>query len=129
MLVDTAMLHSWAAESHRASEHTQAGANHLSGAPPAAGMFSRFDLVEKYLIWRWTSFTRTSLGVNSLGPQFYSQGYSDNVSLAPTQNERRVELRSPAGRAILSQPYSTIFSHLMSRSVDEIEQMVGEGIT
>jgi len=42
MLVDTAMLHSGAAQSHSASEHAQDGANHLSGAGPAAGMFGDF---------------------------------------------------------------------------------------
>jgi hypothetical protein len=42
MFVDTAKLHSGAAESYRASEHAQAGANQLSGAPPTAGMFGDF---------------------------------------------------------------------------------------
>jgi hypothetical protein len=42
MFVDTAKLHAGAAGSYRASEHAQAGANHLSGAPPASGMFGDF---------------------------------------------------------------------------------------
>ena len=42
MFVDTAKLHSGAAGSYRASEHAQAGPNHLSGAPPVAGMFGDF---------------------------------------------------------------------------------------
>jgi Protein of unknown function (DUF2563) len=42
MFVDTAKLHSGAAQSYRASEHAQAGANHLSGAPPTAGIFGDF---------------------------------------------------------------------------------------
>jgi hypothetical protein len=42
MRVDTAKLHSGAAGSFRASEHAQAGANHLSGGPPVAGMFGDF---------------------------------------------------------------------------------------
>jgi len=42
MFVDTAKLHSGAAESIRASEHAQAGANHLSGVSPLAGMFGDF---------------------------------------------------------------------------------------
>jgi hypothetical protein len=91
--------------------------------------FSTFELAEKYLIWRWASTTRNTLGVASLGPQFYSQGYSSKVSLAPTENEWLTELRSPAGNAVLSQPDSTIFSHLMEKSADQIEQMVREGIT
>ena len=39
MFVDTAKLHSGAAESYRASEHAQAGADSLSAVPPLAGMF------------------------------------------------------------------------------------------
>jgi|SRR5271163_1969072 len=42
MFVDTAMLHSGATQSHRASEHAQGGANRLSAAPPIAGMFGNF---------------------------------------------------------------------------------------
>lgn len=42
MFVDTAMLHSGAAESDRASEHAQDGANHLADTPPTAGMFGDF---------------------------------------------------------------------------------------
>lgn len=91
--------------------------------------FSTFGLAEKYLIWRWASTTRNALGVDSLGPQLYSQGYSSDVRLVPTENEWRIELRSPAGNAILSQPNSTIFSHLMEKSVEQIKQMVREGIT
>lgn len=49
--------------------------------------------------------------------------------MAPTENQWRMELKSPAGCAILSQPYSTIFSHLMSKSVDEIEQIARAGVT
>lgn len=36
--------------------------------------FSTLGLAEKYLIWRWASFTRTTLGLESLGPRYYSQG-------------------------------------------------------
>ena len=42
MRVNPAELHSGAAKSFRASEHAQAGANHLSGAAPVAGMFGDF---------------------------------------------------------------------------------------
>lgn len=42
MFVNTAKLHSGADMSHSASEQAQAGANHLSGSPPAAGMFGDF---------------------------------------------------------------------------------------
>ena len=42
MRVDTADLHSGASGSLRASEHAHAGANHLAGASPTAGMFGDF---------------------------------------------------------------------------------------
>jgi hypothetical protein len=42
MFVNTAKLHSGADKSYRASEHAQAGANHLSGVAPVAGMFGDF---------------------------------------------------------------------------------------
>jgi hypothetical protein len=46
--VDPAMLHSGAAETHRASEHAAAGANALSGAVPSAGMFGAFEAAEAF---------------------------------------------------------------------------------
>jgi hypothetical protein len=48
MFVDTAQLHSGASESRRASEHAQAGANHLSDAPPVAGMFGSFGAADDF---------------------------------------------------------------------------------
>jgi hypothetical protein len=48
MFVDTAKLHAGAADSHRASEHAQAGANHLSSAPPVAGMFGDFAAADDF---------------------------------------------------------------------------------
>lgn len=42
MRVDPAKLHSGATGSFQASEHAQAGANHLSGASPVAGIFGDF---------------------------------------------------------------------------------------
>jgi Protein of unknown function (DUF2563) len=48
MFVDTAKLHSGAAESHRAGEHAQAGANHLLATSPIAGMFGDFDAAAEF---------------------------------------------------------------------------------
>jgi hypothetical protein len=48
MFVSTAMLHSGAAESHRASEHAHDSANHLSGTSPVAGMFGDFAAAEAF---------------------------------------------------------------------------------
>jgi hypothetical protein len=48
MFVDTAKLQSGADESHRASEHAQAGANQLSGVSPSAGMFGDFAAADDF---------------------------------------------------------------------------------
>ena len=50
MRVDTAELHSGASGSLRASEHAEAGANHLSGAAPFAGMFG--DFADPHASWQ-----------------------------------------------------------------------------
>jgi hypothetical protein len=48
MFVDTALLHSGANESHRAGEHAQDGADHLSRGPLASGMFGEFAAAEAF---------------------------------------------------------------------------------
>ena len=48
MFVDTAQLHSGSAQSYRASEHAQDGANHLSVAAPIAGMFGSFAVANAF---------------------------------------------------------------------------------
>jgi hypothetical protein len=83
---------------------------------------STFELVEKYLIWDWASMTRGIIGARRLGPGLYAQGFSSEVEVAPI-SEGISELRSQSGNAILMEPYATIFSHLMSKSVDEIQQL------
>lgn len=90
--------------------------------------FSNFELAEKFLIWRWNSTARTVLGVQALGPELHKRGYSAEVTLAPTDNEWKTEIKSAAGNAILGEPYSTIFSHLILKTVDDIEHMVRQGI-
>jgi len=92
-----------------------------------AARLSTFDLAEKYLIWTWASTARGAVGAERLGPRLYSLGFSPEVEVVPIK-EGIVELRSRAGNAILMEPNATIFSHLMMKSVDEIEQMVREGI-
>lgn len=89
--------------------------------------FSSYELVEKYLIWTWSSMARSAIGAKPLGPELYSQGFDPNVDAIEIK-EGIYELRNDEGRADLVEPYATIFSHLMSTPVDEIEQIVKHGI-
>ena len=88
--------------------------------------FSSFDLAEKYLIWDWGTAARPSLASGPLGTDLYRLGYASGIKV--TRVDRGYEIRSNGDRAILSVVNATIFSHLMTRSVDEVEQLVSEGI-
>lgn len=88
---------------------------------------SAFDLAEKYLIWDWASLVRASIGVPSLGIRLNARGYAPGIEVIETEREYFVELRAPTGRAIFPMSSATIFSHLMSTSVDEVERQVKNG--
>lgn len=85
--------------------------------------FSSFALAEKYLVWMWASTARTVMQAPILGQRLYAKGFAADVEAIPI-SPGTVEVRSPDGRAVLIEPYATIFSHLMGRSEDEIEQML-----
>jgi hypothetical protein len=89
--------------------------------------FSTFELAEKYLIWTWANSARGIVGARRLGPRLYASGYSPEVDVF-TLTEGVAELISSEGDAILLEPYATIFSHLMLKSVNGIADMVREGI-
>lgn len=83
MFIDTAMLHSGAAESHRASEHAEAGASHLSGATPAAGMFGDFaaaddfhDAVTAAHTYHVKALQNHQQSLNDVGAKAHRAGYS-----------------------------------------------------
>jgi hypothetical protein len=57
--------------------------------------FSTFDLVEKYLIWRWASFAQIGTGTKPFRPELYSSGYSQDVSLKSTGDKWRTEVQPP----------------------------------
>lgn len=88
---------------------------------------SNLELAEKYLIWNWASSARGIIGAPRLGPRLYASGYSPDVEVIPIA-EGLAELRSSCGKAILMEPYATIFSHLMLKSLDDIEQTLRNGI-
>ncbi|OMC22053.1 hypothetical protein A5738_10700 [Mycobacterium colombiense] len=84
-------------------------------------------MAEKYLIWTWANSARGIIGARRLGPALYASGYSQDVEVVPI-TEGVAELRSSNGDAILLEPYATIFSHLMLKSVADIGDMVRAGI-
>ncbi|WP_082964027.1 hypothetical protein [Mycobacterium sp. 852002-51961_SCH5331710] len=90
--------------------------------------FSTFGLAEKFLIWRWGSTLRDVLGVKMFDPELYALGRNADVVVLPADKEWYFELQSGEGQARLAEPDATIFSHLMTKSVDEIEQLVREGL-
>lgn len=87
-----------------------------------AAKFSNFDLTEKYLIWDWATTARASLASGSLGADLAQRGYAPGVKVS--RASRGCEICSNDGCAILSFVNATIFSHLMSTSVDEIERLI-----
>ncbi|OBJ52955.1 hypothetical protein A9W95_19310 [Mycobacterium sp. 1423905.2] len=91
--------------------------------------FSTYELAEKFLIWRWSTTARTVRGLRPLGPHLYKRGYSTDVTLASTDSEFKTEVKSSAGSAILAEPYSVIFSHLMAKPLADLELMVRDGLT
>lgn len=82
--------------------------------------FSTFELAEVFLVWHWASTARNMLRLNSVGRELYLRGIAPNVE-AIALAEGIYELRSAEGRAVLLEPEATIFSHLMSKSINEIE--------
>ena len=62
-----------------------------------------------------------------LGQRLYAHWASTTVWRPSPSARSKFEVRSPAGRAVLIEPYATIFSHLMGRSVPEIEEMLQFG--
>lgn len=87
---------------------------------------SSFDLAEKYLIWDWATTVRSELASGPLGADLAKQGFAPNVKVSEVDTKYKICLENEC--AILSMVNATIFSHLMNRSVDEVEQMVTAGL-
>lgn len=84
---------------------------------------SNFDLTEKYLIWDWATTARSDLTSGPLGADLAKQGYAPGVNVSKVDTGYEICLNDECS-AILSIVNATIFSHLMSKSVDEIERLV-----
>lgn len=90
-----------------------------------AAKLSSFELTEKYLIWDWGTTANFSLASGPLGTDLYRLGYAPGIQVR--QVGRGYEICSNGDRAILSIVNATIFSHLITKSVNEIEALVIEG--
>lgn len=82
---------------------------------------SSFDLTEKYLIWSWATTARSALASGPLGADLAKLGYAAGVDVSKVDRGYRICANSDC--AILSVVDATIFSHLMTKSVDEIENL------
>lgn len=86
-----------------------------------AAKLSSFVLAEKYLIWAWATAARSSLASGALGSDLGKLGYASGVEVLQVDRGYRICANNEC--AILSVVDATIFSHLMTKSVDEIEQL------
>lgn len=89
--------------------------------------FSTYELAEIFLVWHWASTARNVLRLPRFGRELYSLGIALNVE-ATALAEGIYELRAAEGRAVLLEPEATIFSHLMSKSINEIETISKAGV-
>jgi len=89
--------------------------------------FSTFELVEKYLTWRWVGLARSDLASGSLGVDLYKNGYAPGIEVSQV-DEAWVKLCLHGDSTILIVGTATIFSHIMKKSVDEIEEIARTGI-
>ncbi len=90
---------------------------------------SNYELAEKFLIWRWASFARSAMGARQLGAELHSRGPLSAVEFVRTPRDYVVELRLHDDRAVVSEASATVFSHVMSMSVEEIESLVTQDIS
>ena len=91
-----------------------------------AAKLSNFDLTEKYLIWDWATTVRSSLASGAMGADLAKLGYAPGVEVS--QADRGWRICANTDCAILSVVDATIFSHLMTKSVDEIERLTRIGL-
>lgn len=87
---------------------------------------SNFDLAEKYLIWDWATTARSDLASGPLGADLARQGYAPGVAVSKTDSGYKICTNGEC--AVLSAVNATIFSHLMEKSLDDIERMVTSGL-
>ncbi|MCV7385564.1 hypothetical protein H7K14_17170 [Mycolicibacter longobardus] len=78
-------------------------------------------MTEKYLIWDWACSAYPSLASGELGADLYKKGYAPSVDVTPV-NDAHIKICLRGDCAVLMSGISTIFSHIMLMSVEQIEQ-------
>ncbi|OKH76401.1 hypothetical protein EB72_01330 [Mycobacterium sp. SWH-M1] len=94
---------------------------------PGIGRFSNFDVAEVYLVWQWASTARSDLAAGPLGKDLYDRGYAAGVRVVEVR-EGFVELSVGRDEAVLPAARAIMFSHLMTRSIEELERLVNVGM-
>jgi hypothetical protein len=92
----------------------------------ADAKLSTFELAEKYLIWKWVTQASPSLASGPLGADLYKQGYGPGIDVAEV-DDAHIKVCLEGDCAILMTGTATIFSHIMLKSVEEIEQLGHQG--
>lgn len=87
---------------------------------------SNFELTEKYLVWDWATTVRSDLASGPMGADLARKGYAPGVEVSKVDGGYRICANNEC--AMLSVVKATIFSHLMSKPVDEIEAMISQGL-
>ncbi|CAG6915874.1 hypothetical protein PICSAR240_03871 [Mycobacterium avium subsp. paratuberculosis] len=88
----------------------------------AAAKLSNFELAEKYLIWDWATTARSDLASGRLGADLAKQGFAPKIEVSKI--DTKYKICSGNDCAILSEVNATIFSHLIDKSVDQIERLI-----
>jgi hypothetical protein len=94
----------------------------------ADAKLSTFELAEKYLIWKWVTQARSILASGPLGAELYKQGYAPGIDVSELDGAH-IQICLHGDCAILMSGTATIFSHIMLKSVDQIEQIARQGLT
>lgn len=81
--------------------------------------FSAFGLVEKYLVWDWATLARSGLASGVLGADLYRLGYAPGIEVSEL-GEGKIQVCLNGDCAILVAGDATIFSHIMTKSVDKL---------
>jgi len=81
--------------------------------------FSTFELAEKYLIWEWATLARSGLASGPLGANLYRLGYAPGFKVSELDGGN-VKLSLGSDWVIMVIGDAVIFSHIMTKTVDEI---------